>query len=67
MSLQQTLLVTESHLHGNGVFRLTNGNVPFVPGLEYLSAARSLHPELHAGSTLASQDFQLSLEGKEFL
>ncbi|XP_013194518.2 transcriptional activator cubitus interruptus [Amyelois transitella] len=32
-------------------------------GLEYLSAARSLHPELHAGSTLASQDFQLSLEG----
>lgn len=35
-----------------------------VPGLEYLSAARSLHPELHAGSTLASQDFQLSLEGK---
>lgn len=40
---------------------------PFVLGLEYLSAARSLHPELHAGSTLASQDFQLSLEGKEFL
>ncbi|XP_030040744.2 zinc finger protein GLI4 [Manduca sexta] len=32
-------------------------------GLEYLSAARSLHPELHAGSTLASQDFQLSLDG----
>lgn len=32
-------------------------------GLEYLSAARSLHPELHAGSTLASQEFQLSLEG----
>ncbi|XP_047519206.1 transcriptional activator cubitus interruptus isoform X1 [Pieris napi] len=32
-------------------------------GLEYLSAARSLHPELHAGSTLASQDFQLGLEG----
>ncbi|CAH2060820.1 unnamed protein product, partial [Iphiclides podalirius] len=32
-------------------------------GLEYLSAARSLHPELHAGSTLTSQDFQLSLEG----
>ncbi|VVC89479.1 unnamed protein product, partial [Leptidea sinapis] len=32
-------------------------------GLEYLSAARSLHPELHVGSTLASQDFQLSLEG----
>lgn len=36
----------------------------FVAGLEYLSAARSLHPELHAGSTLASQDFQLSLDGK---
>ncbi|XP_041984011.1 transcriptional activator cubitus interruptus isoform X2 [Aricia agestis] len=32
-------------------------------GLEYLSAARSLHPELHAGSTLASQEFQLSLDG----
>ncbi|XP_026760247.2 transcriptional activator cubitus interruptus [Galleria mellonella] len=32
-------------------------------GLEYLSAARSLHPELHASSTLASQDFQLSLDG----
>lgn len=32
-------------------------------GLEYLNAARSLHPELHAGSTLTSQDFQLSLDG----
>lgn len=30
-----------------------------------MNAARSLHPELHvAGSTLASQDFQLSLDGK---
>lgn len=36
----------------------------FVKGLEYLSAARSLHPELHAGSTLASQEFQLSLDGE---
>ncbi|KAI8425650.1 hypothetical protein MSG28_011464 [Choristoneura fumiferana] len=35
----------------------------FNRSLEYLSAARSLHPELHAGSTLASQDFQLCLEG----
>lgn len=44
---------------------MTNNKMMFiVSGLEYLSAARSLHPELHAGSTLASQDFQLSLEGK---
>lgn len=46
---------------------LLNWHFPFVSGLEYLSAARSLHPELHAGSTLASQDFQLSLEGELFL
>ncbi|GBP00323.1 Transcriptional activator cubitus interruptus [Eumeta japonica] len=32
-------------------------------GLEYLNAARSLHPELHAGNTLASQEFQLSIDG----